>query len=193
MVVELVKGSNRVPQNAKFHIAKGVYFRSSKPRPCKGKWYYEATHYSGGSNYHLIGFYMGAMFVSFYPQSNPNKPNFFDKNGFSRIPFPVSDEHTVGIGVDADAKIFYIFYNNSYAYHDFKSNVSCTLINPQIWGADIDITDDNVSANLGDTPFKYNIPGFTAWSKTPERPTFKCKNRNIRTSFIAVLLFAIEL
>ena len=80
MVVELVKGSNRVPQNAKFHIAKGVYFRSSKPRPCKGKWYYEATHYSGGSNYHLIGFYMGAMFVSFYPQSNPNKPAFFDKH-----------------------------------------------------------------------------------------------------------------
>ena len=185
MVIELVSGSLHIQQNAKFILKNSSFFRSTKTiKNCNGRWYYEATHYAGGTNYHLIGFSINQSYITFYPLGNPSLPNFYmhqslsqTSNEFSRIPFSVEDEHTVGVGIDVDEHRFYVFYNNHFSYYDFVMTNKCQNLNTRIFGAYTSITNDEVSINFGDEPFKYNISGFTPWSKSPKR--FSCQYKKI--------------
>ena len=153
---------------------------------CHGKWYYEATHYPGGSNYHLIGFLMNLGGIYFYPRTNPATPCYFMDKNFSHnnaetedIPFSANDEHTVGVGIDVDDHKFYVFYNNNFAYYDFVKPGIMRNLTPCIWGAVTPLTDDYVSVNFGNKPFKYSISGFTQWSKMPSLIT--CKQTRIHS------------
>lgn len=157
MSVDLIYGLKRVEQNTMLHLARGSNVRSSKiVKSCHGKWYYEATHYSGGKNYHLFGFDLSFGRINFYPQGTPLNPYFYMHQVLSksnttntRMPFSVDDEHTVGVGIDVDAQRFYVFYKNNYAYYDFLMPRKCTNLYVAIWGADLPYTDDNVSINFG--------------------------------------------
>ena len=62
------------------------------------------------------------------------------------IPFPVADEHTVGVGIDFDNHIFYTYYNNCYASFDFGGKSECETLRAQVWGANDDRADDYVSS-----------------------------------------------
>ena len=179
MVVELIYGSVLAQQNTKIHLGNSIFYRSTKiVKSCRGKWYYEGTHYAGGSNLHLFGFDTNLGYINFYPDKHINAPQFYMAQSFSHIgssyssiPFPVEDEHTVGVGIDVDEHRFYVFYNNNYAYYDFIMPGKCRNLNVRVVGAYTSDTNDNVSINFGDKPFKYKISGFTPWSKMPERIT----------------------
>ena len=199
MVVDLIHGTTHVPQNTKIHLTKSTVYRSSKTiKSCRGKWYYEATHYSGGSNYHLVGYSMDIGGIYFYPRASISQPKFYMSIPLSHtgtdatnIPFSVASEHTIGLGIDVDKHLFYVFYNNNYAYYDYIKTGECQDLRAVIWGANSELADDNVSVNFGDRPFLYDIPGFTPWAKMPKRLTCNCKrklsNRNV---CILLILFA---
>ena len=197
MAIQLIYGSDIKPQNTKIHLKQCYVYKSTKERTnCHGKWYFEATHYSGGSNWHLFGFEMNFGDIYFYPVGDRSNPAFYMPESLSQnnntrtpLPFSVEDEHTIGVGIDIDEHRFYVFYKNNFAFYDFKMTSKCKRINARVWGANINLTDDNVSVNFGDEPFKYNISGFTPWSKTQARITCYCKNRAIsRTIYVVSLL-----
>ena len=75
MPIIISNGSINYEQNEYFNLGPGVLFYSSKSiSSCYGKWYYEGTHKTSGTNYHLFGFgYDSLPGVFFYPQgSNSN-------------------------------------------------------------------------------------------------------------------------
>ena len=196
MVIELVSGSTYAQQNTEIHLTKAVSYDSTKIlRKCHGKWYYEATHKAGGSNYHLIGFEMNIGDIYFYPYANIASPNFFMSSSishtgskFTKLPFSVDDRHTVGVGIDVDEHRFYVFYNNNYAYYDFIKTGKCNEMKARVWGSVDPSTDDYVSVNFGDKPFSYNISGFTPWSKNLERITCYQRRKEAKQFVLVVLL-----
>ena len=81
------------------------------------------------------------------------------------MPFTIEDNHTVGVGIDFENEMFFVFNNNNYYEHKFKRPNKCERIYATIRGADSDSCNEYVSVNFGNTPFKYNITAFTPWEE----------------------------
>ena len=200
MPVTITNGTITYEQNHFFNLQKNKVFYSSKSiSGCHGKWYYEFTHESGGSNFHLVGFGYPSSIqgVYFYPMSFiSNKPRvyitapFYDGveyNDYIVIPFSATSDHTVGVGIDYEKKIFYVYYNNSYYEQKIKTPKKCDEIKAVAWGANIDMS-DNISINYGITPFKYNITGFTPWAENAPKLSCLCSYSVKIIPFIFILL-----
>ena len=70
MTVELLTGTTNVKQNTEFQLSpNAVYLSTKNVKHCHGKWYYEATHYSG-HNFNCIGFYMNEERIFLYPNNS---------------------------------------------------------------------------------------------------------------------------
>ena len=76
---------------------------------------------------------------------------------FSDITFSIEDNHTFVIGIDVDEQRFYVYYNNNFAYYDYISTGRCQDLAAVVWGGNDPTTNDDVSVNFGDEPFKYKI------------------------------------
>ena len=197
MVIWLVSGEKRAKQNEKIHLTNVDDYNSTRAlKACHGKWYYEATHYAGGSQLHLFGFKMNIGYISFYPYTNPSSPSFFisssisnNGNNFASVPFSVSDEHTVGVGIDADEHKFYVFYKDNQFSYSYKSTGICQNLNIHVWGAKDQRANDYASVNFGVKPFSYNIAGFTAWSKILGK-TYQLKTKKNKYHIILILLIS---
>lgn len=168
---DLVSGSKYAMQGDKIKLAKSVYFSSTKKivNP-KGRWYYEFTHYSNGTNFDLVGFAFSGYYIAFYPMGNNSRPMFYmyptvstKNNQIYYLPFSVESEHTVGLGIDTIKKRMYAFYNKNFEMYEFNQSIKIKNLIVQAWGSSDPRTNDNVSVNFGRFPFVYSIPGFKPW------------------------------
>ena len=195
MPIEIVKGSSRIKQNEKFHVSQNDIFLSTKKvKNCKGKWYFEFKHFAGGTNYNCIGFALGIEHILFYPW-NTTIPYFAMSQKLNKgttntpMPFKLEKEYTVGLGIDVAEHKFYVFYNNYFDYYDFNAIDDCNELNVKVWGSVSDQSDDYISLNFGDTPFKYDITAFTPWSKVIKKVT--CNNIRRNDIYNSIFLFVL--
>ena len=196
MPIELTGSKGTFQQNEKlsleiYHSYKSTKINQNKP----GRWYYEFTHYSG-NQYHLAGFKCDSGTVSFYMCGVLSMPQFyflgdFATNKSTYMPFALQNNHTVGLGIDTYKNIFYVFYENNFAYKNFSASKPIKNLNVKVWGASINKTNDEISVNFGATPFKYNISGFTPWENNNREKTCYQKMSKHSNSLINIMLLVL--
>lgn len=170
MVVELIFNSNKTKYSTLNTIGMRtaeVYSSTKKPER-RGKWYFEVEHISGEGPYYLIGFYNNRWMAQ--AQLSPDYKNIIwindlVKDTAKRIETncKTSTNPTIGVGIDLDEQMFYVFYsNNYYTTKDFtiKKNEKVNIVIRE----DKTATFDTVKVNFGYEPFKYNISAFRPWA-----------------------------
>ena len=185
MPILLKYGTIYYKQGDIFQLNKGdIYFSTKVDNSKKGRWYYEATHYSG-SGFHLFGFSFGVYCIYFY-QFNSSIPFFYatslsESTRREKMNFPIEQKHTIGLGIDTYNKMFTVFYNNTYESFKIPEYVTYENLNVKIWGANSNFTDDFISVNFGEFPFDYNVPGFHPWNEKIYQPSYflSFRNKNI--------------
>ena len=191
-------GENRiVQQNEKVVLGNGHNYKSTKNNQNKpGRWYYEFTHYSGNQR-HLAGFQYDSGSVEFYPWGTLSNTHFYfagsEINPNAKIPFALQSVHTIGVGIDTHKNIFYVFYENNFAYYNFSVSKPIKSLNVILMGASIDKANDEISVNFGAFPFKYNISGFTPWEfYKNEKTCYHKMNKQISplNSIMILVLFS---
>ena len=200
MTITVTNGTVTYQQNQFFNVRKNTVFYSSKSiSGCYGKWYFEGTHKEGGNNRHLFGFgYTNSQGVHFcLPGTNTplifiSRTFYSDKtvDGYGRTTFSVENEHTVGIGIDYDNEMFFVFHGNNYFEYRFYKPDNCKRIHAVAFGATHDLVDDNISVNFGMTPFKYNITSFTPWQENIEKIScFVLHDKSFKITPLIFVLF----
>ena len=69
----------------------------------------------------------------------------------------------------------------------------CRDLNVYVWGANTPSANDDVSINYGDKPFKYNISGFTPWSKKQKQFTCYYKRKQVCGTVFILNLMVVEM
>ena len=186
MPIELTYSKGNQKQNTKFQIIKDDFYTTTKGQNInKGKWYFECTHYDGGSNLHLFGFKLDDNLIQFYPESRVNEVNIYTFIAASRqdrtlLPFLIDGQNTIGIGIDLERRRFYVFYNNNYFSIEYI-NVKFRRLDVVVRGSVYESTNDYISINLGDSPFTYNITGFTPFNEIYRKFTCPIKHNTINS------------
>ena len=187
-----------VSQNELFTISNNFGCRSTKTVN-KGKWYFEATHYSG-TNYHLFGFKGSSGALYFYPlaysgYTNQNQyPNVYfvgdtvvDEKYFEVLNISTGTEHTIGIGIDIEKRKFYVFYKNQFRVVDIINSAKIKDYSAIVYGANDETTNEVVSVNFGDYPFEHSLPGFIPWAHN--QPKVSCFYKKYENNIFVLSVF----
>ena len=144
----------------------------------RGRRYFEFTHVSGTSNYHIVGFRDADIKrISYYashvlPDSNVLIDSEFNPEikSYRNIGFnTVNDTSTIGLGLDLFDGYFYIRSMHQMVAIRFNaSNFNTNTVEFFCGEASVDGAEDTIRVNFGEKKFAYNLlPGFTAFIRTP--------------------------
>ena len=197
MKVDLIKNDGKTYSKDSVEvITRGEFYKSSRLLR-KGKFYYESTHISG-PNMHIFGFSNDEnSYISFSPSRYyPSAMTYFSGRikAYDWVPFQdlklsdIGDKHTIGLGIDTEAKQFLIRSN-----HEVRIIEMNLSTNFKYWRAAVGEatttagTKDYVSVNFGESPFHYKIPlGFTPVNGN--LPIHTCRNKRRTNNMIQICI-----
>ena len=174
MVVKILRNGKTYNQLSILSLSANERFGSTKKPVSKGKWYYEATHFSGNLyNYWGFKHVSSANQTVFFPFASLSHPTFYSSGIFKYgdtyshdAGFSIENQHTVGVGIDIDAKTFSIFYNDIIKTFDIPDYKEGTTFGIDFGVASTtNIVNEVMSVNFGAAPFVYKHDGYKAWSE----------------------------
>ena len=192
---QIYKNNIYYDQGQKFLLNKLDQFKSTKTLFGYDSWYYEATCYSG-NGFAIFGFKTDDGNVDFYPFGGKNcvllqdglKTVISDVQQTIDTPFHVTIPYTVGVSIDTINNRFTVFYNNTFFTAEFNQSAKIKNLNAYIWGANVFQTNEEVSVNFGEYPFKYTVSDLISWQKHLIIQTQSSKVFLSKTFFIISLI-----
>ena len=193
----LIQGEKHFQQNQTIKTEPNKPYYGSINKSIKGRWYFEFTHFSG-TGHHICGFNFDVNSEFSFSGNGNNAKIYFlrnTKNDYTSgetkdIPFSISSEHTLGISIDVEQKLFTIYYNSlTFSVH-YTLTLSVSKLNVHFREITSSGCEDRISVNLGDHKFVSGVPyGYTAWSKIPIILT--CKHYWSTSFLISKCIFVI--
>ena len=184
-------------QGEKFKLKNNYHFYSTKTKFDYTSWYYEGTCYSG-NGFALFGFSTDCGFVDFYPFNSTLKHYVLLQGDLKTVeqeqqqliatPFLAEFPYTVGVSINIINNTFTVFYNNTFLAVQFNKGAKIKSIQAEIWGANSDNTDEEVSANFGNLPFTYDVSDLITWQNYKQMFTYSVKHYPSK-SYIFIILF----
>ena len=132
----------------------------------------------------------------FYVENKPENPliwldsslnnNQGDRRYYTS--FNLTEAHTVGVGVDIENSVIWVFYEGRFANISYTPFPKGSRYSPYIGGGYITNCHDIISVNFGNLPFSYKFGGFRKWSETNLICTKQMAKTSPSTSFLFRLL-----
>lgn len=184
-------------------LSKKGEFTSSRRNVFHGKYYFEYTHIEG-TNQLLIGFHTNDRFNSviniFLNNMLPSACIYIygevQMEGWSKFQdlnlTTIGNNHTIGLGIDADNKQFLIRSMHEVRIIQIKDHPNIKSWNIHACNHDAEGSRDVISINFGQRKFKYEIPfGFSPWNGIYKFMSCKSKINEITKSlFLYVMLIS---
>ena len=194
--LKLIDKNTFYDQGDRIKLKPNDQYTSTKTLFGYDSWYYEATCYSG-NEYALFGFITDDGNIDFYPFGGSNcvllqnglKTEYSNTQQIIYTPYKVTIPYTIGVGIDTIHNTFTVFYNDAFFTVEFNQSAKIMNINAYIWGANYYMTDEEVSVNFGEYPFKYSVSDLIPWKKHKIIQTCSSNVYLPKTIFIISFIF----